>query len=446
MSEPTYDLFISYRRENGAAEARLLRERLMAQGWSVFLDVANLRHGYFDEALLTHIAGAPNFLVVLSPQALDRCVNADDWLRREIAQAIQTRRNIIPLMLPGFTWPAGLPDDIQLLPRHQGIEYSHTYFEEMVARIVESLTLDRAERVKHRQDEQRRQRAQELDVERHRRQELEERSRLEADERERAKAEQRERQRAGQEARQKDRQAARFPSWAWGLAAITFVVTLGLGLWVARAAYHRFMAITAQSNAERPAPVTPPEEAKAAPVVDQNRPAPDRGETPKAGPGASERLIVADDGKKTSDSALPASKPLHQKEVDDIWRVPAKKKSDYDLVQEAAGLRDAGRYDEALTLLHQALRMSPHIVSYRFMHRDVAQVLEKKGDLDGALKEMAISVQLWPKDAWYDYEYYGHLLEKAGRLQEALDQYRMAANAPARRANYDRLSAQLGKK
>jgi len=63
MADPVYDLFISYRRENGAAEARLLRERLIQEGWRVFLDVADLKKGYFDEALLRYIGNSPNFLV-----------------------------------------------------------------------------------------------------------------------------------------------------------------------------------------------------------------------------------------------------------------------------------------------------------------------------------------------------------------------------------------------
>ncbi len=134
-----FDLFISYRREGGDATALFLREKLMQRGMRVFLDVVELHRGYFDEALLTCIANAANFLVILSPGSLDRCVHPDDWLRQEIAHAIRTKRNIIPVLMRGFTFPAELPEDIRTLPRHQGVEYSHMYHAAMIDSIVQSM-------------------------------------------------------------------------------------------------------------------------------------------------------------------------------------------------------------------------------------------------------------------------------------------------------------------
>jgi TIR domain len=134
-----FDLFISYRREGGDATALFLREKLMQRGLRVFLDVVELHRGYFDEALLTCIANAPNFLVILSPGSLDRCIRPDDWLRQEIAHAIRTKRNIIPVLTRGFAFPAELPEDIRTLPRHQGVEYSHMYHAAMIDSIVQSM-------------------------------------------------------------------------------------------------------------------------------------------------------------------------------------------------------------------------------------------------------------------------------------------------------------------
>lgn len=51
--------FRSYRRENGAAEARLIRDKLHERGVRTFLDVDDLKSGHFDEALLARIANAP---------------------------------------------------------------------------------------------------------------------------------------------------------------------------------------------------------------------------------------------------------------------------------------------------------------------------------------------------------------------------------------------------
>ena len=146
MTDASYDVFISYRRESGSAEARLIRNELMTRGLRVFMDVTELKKGYFDDALLHYISATPNFLLILSPHALDHCDQAEDWLRQEIVQAISTGRNVIPVLLKGFTFPSSIDPSIKTLPRHQGVEYSHTFFEAMVDRIVQSVEADRAER------------------------------------------------------------------------------------------------------------------------------------------------------------------------------------------------------------------------------------------------------------------------------------------------------------
>ena len=126
-----FDVFISYRRESGSPNARLLREALEKRGYRVFLDVEDLTQGHFDEALLREIERIPNFLVVLSPGCLDRCVHEGDWLRLEIAHAIRTERKIVPVTLPGFVFPevSALPEELRALPRHQAVEHTHRYFE-----------------------------------------------------------------------------------------------------------------------------------------------------------------------------------------------------------------------------------------------------------------------------------------------------------------------------
>ena len=145
-ADSRYDLFVSYRREGGATTALFLRERLMHCGLRVFLDIVDLKNGYFDEALLREIEETPNFLVILSQQSLDRCENADDWLGREIAHAIRTERNIIPLLMEGFQFPPTLPENLRSLPRHQGVLYSYTYHEAMVGKILQSIEVDQEKR------------------------------------------------------------------------------------------------------------------------------------------------------------------------------------------------------------------------------------------------------------------------------------------------------------
>src|SRR5262249_61624815 len=61
------------------------------------------------------------------------------WLRREIPQASQTGRNIIPVMLPGFEFPSDLPPELQALPRYQAVQYSHTFFEATVGKLLDAI-------------------------------------------------------------------------------------------------------------------------------------------------------------------------------------------------------------------------------------------------------------------------------------------------------------------
>lgn len=123
--------FISYRREQGSEVARIVQTEMARRGFSCFLDVKDLKAEHFANRLLKEIEQAPNFILVLAPNSLDRCNNDDDWLRREIAHALKNHKHIIPLMLNNFQFPPGyrLPEDIRGVERHNGVSYSHEYFE-----------------------------------------------------------------------------------------------------------------------------------------------------------------------------------------------------------------------------------------------------------------------------------------------------------------------------
>lgn len=139
-STDQYDVFFSYRREGGSEVARSVQQALKDE-YRIFLDVDRLPSGHFDSALLRTIETSPNFVVFLSPLGLDRCAQPDDWLRREIAHAITCKRNIVPVVLPGFAFPdpATLAEDIADVVRHDAVEYSHRYFYAMLDKLREHL-------------------------------------------------------------------------------------------------------------------------------------------------------------------------------------------------------------------------------------------------------------------------------------------------------------------
>jgi hypothetical protein len=130
--------FISYRREGGSETARLISTELQSRGVKTFLDLDNLGPHHFDERLYNEIEDATNFVLVLSPNCLDRCVEEEDWLRREIGHAIRTKRNIVPILKDGFSFqelPA-LPLDLTDLPRYNCVRYSYEYFDATMDRLV----------------------------------------------------------------------------------------------------------------------------------------------------------------------------------------------------------------------------------------------------------------------------------------------------------------------
>jgi hypothetical protein len=77
---------------------------LTHHGYDAFFDYTGIASGDFEQVILGNITARAHFLVLLTPSALEleRCNEPADWLRREIEAALDSRRNIVPLMLEGF--------------------------------------------------------------------------------------------------------------------------------------------------------------------------------------------------------------------------------------------------------------------------------------------------------------------------------------------------------
>jgi len=140
-----YDIFISYRRDGGKELARPLKSELELRGYRVFLDFDELKDGVFDRRIMEAIDAAPIFMVILSPHALDRCANADDWVRREIEYALEHDRHFIPIdpdrSFTGF--PPDIPDTLKAgLGQHQ---FSQVMFEQLFKVSVDKMVRERIE-------------------------------------------------------------------------------------------------------------------------------------------------------------------------------------------------------------------------------------------------------------------------------------------------------------
>ena len=93
------DVFISYRREGGRDIARCLQLALTARGAKCFFDLHDSRKGKFPEKINSAIEGAKYFVLLLTDgNTLDRCSDPKDWVRQEIAYAIERNVPIIPVV------------------------------------------------------------------------------------------------------------------------------------------------------------------------------------------------------------------------------------------------------------------------------------------------------------------------------------------------------------
>ena len=140
-----YDIFISYRREGGFETAKLIYNFMSHDGYKVSFDIDTLRNGDFDTELLRRIDQCADFVLILNKGAFDRCLDSsikreNDWMRNELAYALQKGKNIIPIMLEGFTeFPENLPDDIFRVSRKNGPKYDKYYFEAFYKRLKKFL-------------------------------------------------------------------------------------------------------------------------------------------------------------------------------------------------------------------------------------------------------------------------------------------------------------------
>ncbi len=134
-------VFISYRRTN-IPWALAIYQNLTTHGYDVFFDYDSIASGDFEQVILGNIKARAHFLVVLTPSALERCVNSDDWLRREIETALDEKRNIVPIFLEGFDFGSPsiskyLTGKLATLKKYNGQNVPAGFFDEAMGKIRE---------------------------------------------------------------------------------------------------------------------------------------------------------------------------------------------------------------------------------------------------------------------------------------------------------------------
>src|SRR5208282_4209096 len=158
-------IFISYRREDSAASAGRVYDRLNGRFPSnrIFIDVDNIAPGVdFVKAIeksvescdvLISIVGK-HWLTATDEDGKRRLDNTDDFIRLEIATALKRGIRVIPVLVDGALMPrAGdLPDELKSLIRLQALKVSQDRFrsdsEPLLTAVGQALKEARAERRK----------------------------------------------------------------------------------------------------------------------------------------------------------------------------------------------------------------------------------------------------------------------------------------------------------
>ena len=125
--ENTYDVFISYRRQNGAVKAELTKDELVKRGFResrMFFDTRSISSGDYLKTILNAIANSRNIIVIITKDCFKDPPTDSTWVR-EIEYAIELHKNIVPIFFDGINdlKAEELPSCIQSLAFENAVLY-----------------------------------------------------------------------------------------------------------------------------------------------------------------------------------------------------------------------------------------------------------------------------------------------------------------------------------
>ena len=147
----TGSVFISYRREDSSGYARAIYNELRGKLGpdNIFMDVDAIEPGLdFISAIEGAVGRCDVLLALIGPSWVDageetspRLQSENDYVRTEIATALERDIRVIPVLVGGAMMPSpvNLPEDIIPLTRRNAIEIRHTHFDADVASLISVL-------------------------------------------------------------------------------------------------------------------------------------------------------------------------------------------------------------------------------------------------------------------------------------------------------------------
>lgn len=135
---PNKTVFISYRRDGGSYIARSVFQSLRERGWNCFFDIVSINAGKFGEIILNEISERENFILVIAPGTMERCNEPNDWLRREIEEALKHERNIVPILFDNVAFKdieSYFTGELTHLKEYNSLNIYNHYFEEAMDKL-----------------------------------------------------------------------------------------------------------------------------------------------------------------------------------------------------------------------------------------------------------------------------------------------------------------------
>ncbi len=137
--QPRYRLFVCYRRKSWDFTHRLVADLRTKINADIFIDFG-IDNTDFEESILRHLRQSDCVLLVVSEHTFDeRIHDPQDWMRREIGEALRLGKPIVLLAHEGRypPHPDQLPLDIRAIGGRHGIEFYPRFYYEAVDKLVE---------------------------------------------------------------------------------------------------------------------------------------------------------------------------------------------------------------------------------------------------------------------------------------------------------------------
>lgn len=140
-----YDVFITYRREDGLNYAQLLFQALEKRGYRSFLDVRDEQDGEYGKRIMAALRDAPNYIFIMTEGSLRRLSEIGNSVYNEIHEALCVHKKVIPVAPSGVSrslYGAKLLDEFNCL-RALSVSRLETgeFFEESVNNIVKRFSV-----------------------------------------------------------------------------------------------------------------------------------------------------------------------------------------------------------------------------------------------------------------------------------------------------------------